>query len=82
MSWHLGRIYDPKKHSERDNWESWKRDIELAEKILIYKYSPNYNLRGLSSPPFLPFRKVRLVHAGRKNRLEKEDNVPKDFLEW
>lgn len=34
---HLGRIHDPEKHSAKDKWESWKRDVERAEQILIYK---------------------------------------------
>lgn len=80
---HLGRIYDPQKHSEKDGWMSWVRDVELAEKILIYKYSPNYNSEGLSVEPDLsPHRSVRLVHAGERGRLKEEDVAPRDFREW
>ena len=39
---YVGRVYDSKIHSEKDNWKSWERDVGLAENILIYKYSPNY----------------------------------------
>ncbi|MGE5446044.1 MAG: hypothetical protein ACM3SR_15865 [Ignavibacteriales bacterium] len=76
---YLSRIYDPKEHSERDNWESWKRDIVISEKILIYKYCHNYNLRELSYPPLLPFREVRLIHAGNRNRLKTKIMFQKTF---
>ena len=79
---YLGRVYDPKRHSVRDKWKSWKSDIEIAEKILIYKYSPNYNSRELTREPDIsPRKSIRLVHIGVKShRLEKEDNVPRDFF--
>ena len=79
---YIGRIYDPKKHLEKDNWKFWKRDVEIAEKVLIYKYSPNYNSRELTSEPKLPFKNIFLVHIGERNRLEEEDNIPRDFSEW
>lgn len=81
----LGRVYDPKKHSAKDNWATWKRDIELAEKILIYKYSPHYNGRELAREPDLSLlENIRIIHTGsyEGNRLLKEDNAPKDFHEW
>lgn len=80
---YLGRIYDPKKHSKKDNWLSWKKDVEMAEKILIYKYSPNYNSECLTNEPDLFTQEnVRLIHKGDRNRLHKEDIVPRDFREW
>ena len=30
---YLGKIYDPKRHSKKDNWKSWKDDVDKAEKI-------------------------------------------------
>ena len=80
---YLGRIYDPKKHTKKENWKSWKKDMRLAEKILIYKYSPNYNSEGLTTEPDLsPYDSIRLVHLGEKNRLETEDIAPEDFQTW
>jgi hypothetical protein len=79
---YIGKIYDPKKHSKKDSWRLWKRDVQIAEKVLIYKYSPNYNGREISSKPKLHFNSVRLVHVGERNRLEEEDNIPRDFSEW
>jgi hypothetical protein len=77
---YLGRVYDPKKHSKEDKWESWTSDILLAEKILIYKYSPNYNSRNITKKPdILPYEGIRLVHRGEKRRLEDIDNAPDDF---
>jgi len=69
-----------KRHSEKDNWKSWKEDIEDAEKILIYKYSPNYNSRELGRVPELHHQKVQLVHRGEKGRL-KNKGIPTDYLE-
>ena len=77
---YLGRIYDPKKHSPEDNWETWKRDVEIAEKIIIYRYSPNYNGRSLSKEP--TSEKIRLVHMGERGRLRDRDVVPKHYHEW
>lgn len=78
---YLGRIYDPEKHSKEDNWESWRKDVEIAEKILIYRYSPNYNARQIAKEPDLEsFKNVRLIHTGKRHRLEQEDNAPKDYV--
>ena len=75
----IGRIYNSDKLTVR----TWKRDIKLAEKILIHKYSPNYNSKELSEEPNLhPYEKIRLIHIGKRNRLKKEDTAPKDFREW
>jgi hypothetical protein len=78
---YLGRVYYFKRHSKKDNWESWKQDIEIAEKILIYKYSPNYNNRNIGEPPNLWFKNVRLVHKGKRHKLKLKDNAPKDYQE-
>lgn len=76
---YLGRIYNPKRHSEKDKWKSWKEDIKDAEKILIYKYSPNYNGRELARIPKLHHPKFELFNGGRRGRLKNRD-VPKDYL--
>ncbi|MCH8290862.1 hypothetical protein IH992_07175 [Candidatus Poribacteria bacterium] len=77
---YLGRVYDPKRHSKSDDWDSWKWDVELAEKILIHKYSPHYNSTSISNPPVLePFKNIRLIHTSNRHQLEKEDNAPKDW---
>jgi hypothetical protein len=76
---YLGRIYNPKRHTQKDKWKSWKEDIGDAEKILIYKYSPNYNGRELAGIPKLHHPKFELFNGGRRGRLKNRD-VPKDFL--
>ena len=78
---YLGRIYDRKRHSKKDNWHSWKTDVELAEKILIYKYSPNYNNTNISEPPYLDFEEIRLIHRGKRHKLKLKDDAPKDYQE-
>jgi hypothetical protein len=75
---YLGRVYDPERHLTD---EVWADDITIAEKIMIYKYSPNYNSRELTSEPDLsPHENIRLIHSGKKNRLEAVDNAPEDFF--
>jgi len=73
---YLGRIYDPEKHSKIDNWGSWKAEVEIAERILIYKYSPHYNSVGIGELPEPP-KDIRLIHNGERHRLEQEDNLLK-----
>lgn len=74
---HVGRVYDPKRHQVAENWRS---DVDIAERVLIYKHSPNYNNTGIGTPPDLsPMRKIRLVHTGDRGSLDPEDIAPDDF---
>jgi hypothetical protein len=81
---YVGRVYDPNRHTAKDNWKSWKEDVKLAEEILIYKYSPHYNGKNVEEEPRLPGdNPIRLVHSytgkGTRHRLEREDNAPEDY---
>jgi len=77
---YVGRIYNPKRHSGKDNWKSWEDDVELAENILIYKYSPHYNSRSLSEQPKLgDHKRVYLRHKGKIGKLNKKDTAPDDL---
>jgi len=77
---YVGRIYNPKRHSEKDDWKSWEEDVELAENILIYKYSPHYNSRSLSEQPNIkPHKSICLRHIGKKSRLNPKDLAPDDL---
>lgn len=76
---YLGRIYDSQRHSKKDNWRLWKEDVEIAEKIIIYKYSPPYNSSNISEQPSLRYRVVRIAHDGRKGELMQEDVAPQDW---
>ncbi|MFQ5329388.1 MAG: GNAT family N-acetyltransferase [Thermodesulfobacteriota bacterium] len=75
---YIGRIYDPERHLENDRWKSWEEDVDTAERIMIYKYSPHYNSRSLANPPKLA-SKVQLIHNGVKHKLKFEDNAPQDY---
>ncbi len=76
----LGRAYDEKRHAKKDNWQTWRDDLSLAEKIIIYRYSPNYNSSNIAERPTInPYIEVRLVHEGKRHRLKKEDNAPDDW---
>ena len=77
---YLGRVFDSDRHSPRDNWRQWYRDIDIAERIMIYKYCPNYNSQGIGDrPPINDKRKIKLFHKGAKHRLEEVDIAPDDF---
>jgi hypothetical protein len=77
---YVGRIWDPDTYTNEEKWASWEMYVKFAEKILIYKYSPNYNSLALANKPKLfPHESIRLMHQGKRNRLEKSDNVPDDL---
>lgn len=80
VSIYVGRIYNPRKHSVKDKWKSWEEEVEIAEGIIIYKYSPCYNGRTIfnKSAP----NNIRLVHIGEKGRLKNKDVIPRDYDEW
>jgi len=78
---YLGRIDNPSKYTKDDDWKIWRRDVDMSEAILIYKYSPHYNSARLQRYPDLaPYKKVQLRHHGSKTRLYSEDNAPDDYL--
>lgn len=77
---YLGRVFDPERHNRQDDWKTWHEDIDMAERIMLYKYCPNYNSQGIAEKPSFPkYDKVKLVHQGAKNRLQSEDIAPDDF---
>ena len=78
---HLGRIYSPRRHTRANDWATWKDDVMLAERIMIYKYSPHYNSSSISEFPLLPLlKRVELIHKGKRNRLHKRDIAPDHLL--
>ena len=77
---YVGRMYMPQRHSARNNWGRWKSDVLLAERVLIYTYSPHYNSGSITEPPKLDGNgKVVLRHAGERYRLRKRDVAPDDW---
>jgi hypothetical protein len=77
---YVGRIYVPERHSACDQWRSWRLDVELAERLLISKYSPHYNAVSISETPRLGrHARVALTHRGQFNRLRQRDEFPRDF---
>jgi hypothetical protein len=75
---YLGRVYDPERRMTN---QVWTEVVKLAEKIMLYKYAPNYNSRELTGEPDLsPHTNIRLVHIGKRFRLDTADNVPEDFF--
>ena len=75
---YIGDIFDPKCHSVMDGWDSWIQDIKLAEAILIYKYTPNYNSQNIYTPPDTS-EQICIINSGARNRLHDKDIVPDDF---
>ena len=77
---YLGRLKDQPQYSKENNWGIWYRDVDIAESIMIYKYSPHYNSACLTEYPNLYlYDKIVLNHTGSKARLKPEDNAPSDF---
>ena len=75
----LGRINGPR-YSRDDLWQSWKDDVGMAEKILIYKYTPNYNSSEKGDYPKLKlFQRVKLTSQGNRHRLHRIDIAPDDY---
>lgn len=75
----LGRLDPHTRHSRRDRWKMWERDVELVERLLIYKYSPHYNGVAIARPPVLSQRVVILRHRGERHRLDDEDLAPEHW---
>jgi hypothetical protein len=77
---YLGRIHDPRRHTSDDLWRRWVNDVKLAECVLIYKYSPNYNSIAISDPPSLRgYGSVELVNEGARHKLNPRDSAPADW---
>lgn len=69
---YLGRI--------QDGSSKWRKDVDIAEQILIYKYTPNYNSSLKQDYPKLPESTcVRLQHFGKRARLKQIDRAPEDY---
>ncbi len=78
---YLGRTVVAKTYSDIDKWKVWKKDVGIAEEIMIYKYTPNYNSSCIGDYPKLPpDTKVRLKHIGNKGSIRKIDNAPSDYV--
>lgn len=78
---YLGRAKENEAYSKADNWKAWEEDIGIAELVLIYKYSPNYNSACLGDlPKIYPYEEVQLVHLGNRNKIHEADSAPKDYL--
>ena len=76
---YLGRIYNGRRHVRKDNWETWKEDVSLAERVLIYTYSPHYNSSSITNRPKLaPHKSVKIVNRGEMGRLSETNRARDD----
>jgi hypothetical protein len=74
ISIHIGRF------NGYDTDKTWKADVLLAERILIYTYSSHYNSSSISNRPRLAGHKeVVVVHTRERGRLRRMDVIPKDW---
>ncbi|MFZ2225460.1 MAG: hypothetical protein WAV26_12325 [Candidatus Deferrimicrobium sp.] len=74
ISIHVGRF-----NGEYANNREWKKDVLLAERVLIYTYSPHYNSSAIANWPRLPgHKKVAVIHRGKPGRL-RSNVFPKDW---
>ena len=73
---YLGRIEtDP----NDKKFKRWGRNVDIAEAMLIYKYTPNYNSRLKQEEPKLYGFQIKLQNKGNKGVLEEWDIAPKDY---
>ncbi|MBF0565030.1 MAG: hypothetical protein HQK89_07300 [Nitrospirae bacterium] len=79
ISIYLGDTYNSNKHTVERDYFTWRRDTNIANNILIYKYTPNYNTIEEEEPILHPFDEVHLIHKGKKHRLREIDSAPNDF---
>lgn len=78
---YLGRIESDTDNKKDKLWRNWRRDVNMAEAILVYKYTPNYNSALKQDYPKLrPYTAVKLMHLGKRGRLRKHDRAPKDYV--
>jgi len=76
----MSQNHDPKStHKEEYVLRSVVEGYETAEKLLIYKYSPNYNTKNIYDKPRLPFKVITLKHLGDRHRLRPKDVAPEDY---
>src|ERR1051326_1516535 len=77
---YVGRIYMPRRHTDENDWASWKEDVLLAERLMVYKYSPHYNSSSITERPLLSsLKRIALVHQGQRHRLKRRDVAPDDW---
>lgn len=77
---YVGRVYSARRHSAEDQWAGWRRDVLMAERLMIYKYSPHYNSVHIAERPLLlALQRVILIHRGNRQRLQVRDVLPDDW---
>ena len=76
---HVGRLFAPERYRSEDGRASWERDVRLAERVMIHKYSPRYNGASAGAPSLRGFAKVVLEHEGPRRRIQPRDVAPDDW---
>jgi hypothetical protein len=79
---YLGRVKDSNRYNRLNRWENWERDVGWTEQILIYKYLPSYNSEYKTDYPKWSenYKTIRIINAGDKGHLHKQDLAPQDYL--
>src|SRR3989442_1939076 len=54
---YVGRLHSPRRHRAKDGWAGWIADVRLAERVMIYTYSPHYNGRSITERPLFDCHK-------------------------
>jgi len=66
-------------YTKKDNWNSWYRDVDIAEAIIIYKYTPNYNSQRIWGKPNLKKYNFKAIHL-KHSLKSKIKQTKKEFL--
>ncbi|MCD8503250.1 MAG: hypothetical protein LRY71_18335 [Bacillaceae bacterium] len=65
---YVGRLYGPEIPSE----EQWSKEIDLAERLLVYSHKPAYNSRSISSLPDTELQDIHILNWGHHRDLQPE----------
>lgn len=85
---YVGRFHG----SNNPSPEQWSKEIDLAERLLIYVHKPAYNSRSLSSLPDTELQNIHILNWGHHRDLLPElsglrwtgtlDNIEYDIYKW
>jgi len=73
---YLGRVEE---NLQDKKFKKWKSNVDVAEAIIIYKYTPNYNSTLKQEEPKLNGFRIKVHNRGSKGILKDWDNAPKDY---
>ncbi|MEK3981638.1 hypothetical protein MKY37_21785 [Psychrobacillus sp. FSL K6-2836] len=62
---YVGRLHGP----QNPTYEIWSKEIDLAERLLIYVHKPAYNSKSISSLPDSELQNIHILNWGHHRNL-------------